>query len=693
MRRSRRQTAARQLSMCLSADVLETRCLLAVAPVESDGQLWFVSATAGQLERYHLSDEQWQTPVMLSGSNQRPTALLVDSDGIYAAYGRSVYRYSLSGSSPTRIMETDTAVQSIYSDGSLLLIHHSQGTDERFTSVDKETNSVIDQVTTHSTQFLSPQIIPHRNRILGATGHSTSSGVTLTYDDSGHFVRWFPAPYQAQIPASSRHWIFPTGTRVIDNRGSVFASDSLQYLTSLGTQIDSVTFYQNTIPIVSRGNVLSWYTNSLQPSGSMTLGFSPKELYLSASHLIAMISDSQYPSGYRAELIPLSSLALTDPDPMIDPAGLAFTPNYSTVTADGMGLIYSAAHQSIFLWDPALQKYARSILLSGSPMAVTYSIAENRVYLGYTRGVIRKLDLDDPVPSETEFFEFQDDVRRIRLTSAGSLLIAVIGEFGSNRILTFDSAGTKLDSQQVTTANLSYVWNESTQSIFSVQSEFDPKTILRVTVSGTGNLVEQTVSSLATTEARDATLHVSPNGEFVILSSGAIYDSATLSFTKRSLFHRIHHIVWLNGQMVTLRDLGPGYSELEIWSPDADDVITHRRLNGSAQSLDILPSGKLLVGTMSDDGNFQLDVFNSDLEPIVAPGSLVVSETDGQTNVAETGSIDSVFVSLQTAPQSNVTINVTVKDATEVSVDQTSLLFTPANWHIPQRVNVRGVDD
>lgn len=74
-------------------------------------------------------------------------------------------------------------------------------------------------------------------------------------------------------------------------------------------------------------------------------------------------------------------------------------------------------------------------------------------------------------------------------------------------------------------------------------------------------------------------------------------------------------------------------------------------------------------------------------------GGLVIVESGGSTVVAESGTTDSFTVNLLVEPASNVSAQVTVIDATELSVDVATLLFTPANWNVAQTVNVTGLDD
>ena len=70
-----------------------------------------------------------------------------------------------------------------------------------------------------------------------------------------------------------------------------------------------------------------------------------------------------------------------------------------------------------------------------------------------------------------------------------------------------------------------------------------------------------------------------------------------------------------------------------------------------------------------------------------------VTETGGDTTVAETGTTDTFDVVLDAQPESDVVISVTSGDTGEASVSPATLTFTNANWNVAQTVTVTGVDD
>lgn len=70
-----------------------------------------------------------------------------------------------------------------------------------------------------------------------------------------------------------------------------------------------------------------------------------------------------------------------------------------------------------------------------------------------------------------------------------------------------------------------------------------------------------------------------------------------------------------------------------------------------------------------------------------------VTESGGSTDVTEAGTTDGFTVVLDVQPTSNVVLNVSSPDLTEVTVAPSTLTFTAADWNVPQAVTVTGVDD
>jgi len=95
------------------------------------------------------------------------------------------------------------------------------------------------------------------------------------------------------------------------------------------------------------------------------------------------------------------------------------------------------------------------------------------------------------------------------------------------------------------------------------------------------------------------------------------------------------------------------------------------------------PSSGVLLGTTTTQN---VVITDNDV------AGVTINQSDGATSVIEGGATDSYTVVLNTQPTANVTINIT--SGTQVTTSPASnVIFTPANWNVPQTVTVTAVDD
>ena len=70
-----------------------------------------------------------------------------------------------------------------------------------------------------------------------------------------------------------------------------------------------------------------------------------------------------------------------------------------------------------------------------------------------------------------------------------------------------------------------------------------------------------------------------------------------------------------------------------------------------------------------------------------------ITESDGDTEVSEAGTIDDFTITLDIKPEADVVLTITAEDEGELKIRDPLLTFTPDNWEEPQEVIVEGVDD
>lgn len=122
------------------------------------------------------------------------------------------------------------------------------------------------------------------------------------------------------------------------------------------------------------------------------------------------------------------------------------------------------------------------------------------------------------------------------------------------------------------------------------------------------------------------------------------------------------------------------------YKPEGDlSALEGKMLNG-VWTLEVKDDAPYFTGTLVD-WSITARYTTAALRPQV-----IVSPTSGLVTT-EAGGFASFTVRLDNAPASNVSIPVATNDATEGRVSTALLVFTPANWNIPQTVTVTGIDD
>jgi glucose/arabinose dehydrogenase len=92
-------------------------------------------------------------------------------------------------------------------------------------------------------------------------------------------------------------------------------------------------------------------------------------------------------------------------------------------------------------------------------------------------------------------------------------------------------------------------------------------------------------------------------------------------------------------------------------------------------------------GSLGAPRTAQITIADND----VPPDPILLTETNGSTQVTEGEGSDSYNLVLNRQPTANVTINVTPNS--QVATNLSTLTFTPGNWNVAQTVTVTGVDD
>ena len=631
-------------------EVVERRALLSAAAIEHEGIGYFLSETTAQVLRYDIDAESWMTAVDVTSGVGLPSVLHVDSDGLYVAFNKSVFRYGLDGSNETHLLDAARDVLAIHSDGNLLIAHSGGGRVDGAVSLDKDTNAVLD--TTDGFQFFynstGTSISESTNRIFGrSTGISPADITYLSYDENGNFIRNDGSPYHGDYPGATKTWTFPGGSRVIDSSGTIYSTDSLTYLASLDVAVlDDITFLGNNIPITlsnADDSQLKVYTSGLVPAGKATLQHDGQEVFVNDANAIVFRLES---GQWLTEFVPLSDLDPPTPGQPVDPVGLPYTPDQVEVASDGTLLIFSRAHQSIFRWDVQQQIYLDTIPLLGSPQRIAYSAAHDTVYMAYTEGLIRELDLSVANPTEAPFVTLSHGPNGIAV--AGEYLLATSG---THAII--DSDGNFIDSEDIGFHGNEYVWSEPNQKFYFIRRGVSPVDLHSFEVNENGTAYENVPpggigrvydSPLHASFGFTDPTHVSPGGNFVLLGSGILHDAATLERLGTGLTNSIDDAAWLGNTLLTVRATDSG-TQFQQWAGAAFELTKTTFSSQTAHSIVPVSSEQVMAITLND-GIPQFQKMDAELNIIQGSARDLILTAASQT-VIESAGADALQLTIQ----------------------------------------------
>jgi fibronectin type 3 domain-containing protein len=584
---------------------------------------FFVSSPAS-VERYDLSSRTWLSPVVLPGARGVLTAATVDGDGLFVAYGAAVYRYGVSGGAEQHVLTATDTVQSLFTDGNLLLVNHTVGLYARVRSVNKATNTQIASFEKYLSPLFGASISRETNRLFGVVKALSPADVTyVEYRDDGTFVGGGDSPHHDAYSIGDRTWTLPGGDRFVDSAGHVYISANLNHALVFPTAITDLDFVESDVPIVLSTNVLTAYTNTLLPAGSRTLAQAGKTIAVSGDEVL--VFRPLVGAGIGIEFVLLDDLNAPTPGSPASPEGLPFVPDEAFVDDVGVLHLLSKAHETIFRWDPASQAFLPGIPLLGTPDFIAYSAVNDCVYTAYPSGLIRRIDLGVAPWVEVPFAQLPSAPRG--LATADGYVFAVDRENSFEIQRTYAPGGALVDSAGFNDYSRHYVWSSANQRMYFLRDDVSPNDLhwRQVNADGIaypalapGALGLKMESPLHTITGFAHPIRVSPDGTLVVLGSGVIHDGLTLARLSSALANSFTDGAWGTDGFYSVR-VDTGATQFQQWLAPTFGVGTTRRVPGTPRHLLALPGARLLGLTNAADGLPSFYVLNQQLQVLAPP--------------------------------------------------------------------------
>jgi hypothetical protein len=585
----------------------------------------FVLSGPHRIERYDLAASSWLPPVPL---NAQATALWIDSSGLYAAEGTDIIRWNLDGSTRSLFVRMPAAVRTMYATNTHLIA--STGATSwtpipKATGVPRSPFFLSYAPTNSSTEVTFDPLL---QRAFFSTRLNNGSSAIYLHDlfpTSASLSRVNVSSAPLPLPAASRTFLFPNGGRIVDDGGSIYATDNLLHLGSLGAPFTDLAFLGSDIPFVLRNNQLHAYNNALNQTASVTLASTDSvRLAVHGTNALVFSRNSLATSGLSIESVPLTSLGSPVPDQPVDANGLAYSPDEILSANDDVVCLFSRRHLSIFRWSRSLRSYLPPIPLPGLPERIALSTDNQRLYTAYASGFIRQINLSAASPAEEPFSKLQPANPSILIATADSLYISTNLPINWRNTV-FDLTGNILTSFDTTSDERDHAWDPVLRRAYYRINSYIPTLTWR-NISPTGTLLSGPVKEFSRELSFSGPIRIRPDGQRIAFASGQIVSHSTLALTN-TLPDGMTDLLWIGDDIASIRPSG-NTTLLQRWlAPLLNLSPVSQRISGTPIRILKAGTGFLVITQLNDRPRFTLTdsafipSFYSDPTP-QAPSSL-----------------------------------------------------------------------
>ena len=309
-----------------------------------------------------------------------------------------------------------------------------------------------------------------------------------------------------------------------------------------------------------------------------------------------------------------------------------YTPDQIAQRGDTVYLL-SSANRRVYRWSISAGAYLNPYIVGNNvgfstlaPTTMAYSSAQQRLYLGYSNGVIRYIDVTTG-PAEVAFATMSTAVGN--LSSAGNFLLAQPSGYSTYGGYIYNSSG-------IVTGTGGYYygysretsWDPGTSRIYYTRDGISPNDLHYDVIDQATGLITATGETPyhGSYDIRPP-IRVSANGQFVLLGSGDIYNQNGLTWGG-SLGSQIADARWFaDGSLVSLMSSN-NLTTLRRLGAANLAVLEQLTFNGTA--LRVLGSDSAMVVLSMNNGTVQFRSYvpNDD------------SDADGVTNTQDAFPLD-----------------------------------------------------
>jgi len=303
---------------------------------------------------------------------------------------------------------------------------------------------------------------------------------------------------------------------------------------------------------------------------------------------------------------------------------------------------------------------------------------------------------DDPTPT-VEFASTSSN--GLESVSSADLQVDLSAESGMDVSVDYTVTGTATGADfTLANGNLTIAAGTTTNNITiaSIVNDFlieDNETVV-VTLSNPGNatLVGNTVHTYTITDDDTAGFTIVESDESTSVTEPNTTDTYTVVLDAQPISNVVLNVVSSDTGEATVDKASLTFTNGN-WNIPQTVTVT-------AADDDLIDGDQSTTITLSVDVASSDDTFDALADQVVYVtttdnnvAGFTISESDGNTSIAESGLEDSFTVVLDAQPISDVVLNISDGSTDEATIDKTTLTFTSGNWNSPQTVTITPVDD
>jgi hypothetical protein len=303
------------------------------------------------------------------------------------------------------------------------------------------------------------------------------------------------------------------------------------------------------------------------------------------------------------------------------------------VEHDGIVYLLSSVNRRVYRWSIAEGRYLNPYVVgihqgftTIAPTEMAYSPERQRLYLGYSTGAIHQLDVTQSAPVEAVFASTAMGV--YGLASVGNFVLAQdsSGAWATHYI--FNPAGALTHQLDWNYYSREYAWDPNSSRVYFFRDDTSPNDLhFEVIDQTTGLISAEGESPYHGSYSIQTPIRVSPDGEYILLGSGDIYDDDGLTWSG-SLGNQIADARWFaNGSLVTLTTAS---NQTVLRRLGASNLATLEQLTYTGQALRVVGSDTAMAVIVVNNGTVEFHEY--------APND--DSDGDGVTNTQDAFPLD-----------------------------------------------------